>query len=201
MSWCWPKVPFHLNRLKFQAFLKKTALTQKWHNHHVVNFRVLFWPPSRAGTIPVSRYSFVSWKGNKTRSNCNFFRKTALMLETNIIMLSSRVPFIYFPSCSTHYFAYSRFLKGPKKCCDTDIVPALPHSVFVEISFKKLNCTAPRTFLDSARLTHCIIIIPMAYPETAPSPYCPESRQLWTSERGWWVVTWWVLRLTLWKAL
>jgi hypothetical protein len=29
----------------------------------------------------------------------------------------------------------------------------------------------------------------MACPETTPSPYCPESRHFWKSERDWWVVT------------
>lgn len=66
-----------------------------------------------------------------------FFRKTALMLQTNIIHLSSRVPSIYFPSFNTQYVTYSWFLKDQRvesascfhfchgKCCDTEIIPAL----------------------------------------------------------------------------
>ena len=38
---------------------------------------------TRPGMIPVSRYSLVLWQGNKTQSGFNFFRLTALMLETN----------------------------------------------------------------------------------------------------------------------
>ena len=40
------------------------------------------------GLIPVLRYALVLWQGNKTQSGFDFFRKTALMLETNIIMMS-----------------------------------------------------------------------------------------------------------------
>lgn len=91
----------------------------------------------RAGTIPVSQYSLVSWQGNKTPSGFTLFRETTLMLKTNVIMLSSRVTCIYFPGYSTH-LTYSRFLKGPK-CCfgfsflpwktywDTNIITALLH--------------------------------------------------------------------------
>lgn len=62
----------------------------------------------RPGTILVWRYSLVSWQGIKTQSAFNFVKKIALMLETNVIMLSSRVTFTYFPSYNTQYLIYSR---------------------------------------------------------------------------------------------
>ena len=40
-----------------------------------VGFQLLTGVPNRAGTIPVWRYSLVSWQGNKTQSGFNFFRK------------------------------------------------------------------------------------------------------------------------------
>lgn len=54
---------------------------------------------SRAGTIPVLRYSYCD------KETKHFFRTTAIM-ETNIVFSSS----IYFPSYSAQYFTYSRFV-------------------------------------------------------------------------------------------
>ena len=78
----------------------------------------------------------VSWQKTKTQSGFNFFIKTALMLETNIIILSSS--HIYFVSCKTQYVTYSRYFQGPKslacfvfsflpwtKYCNTGTITAL----------------------------------------------------------------------------
>lgn len=66
---------------------------------------------NRSGTIAVLRYSLVSWQGNYTQRGFDFFRKTALMSETN--KLSSRLTLTYFPSYSTH-FIYSGLLKDKR---------------------------------------------------------------------------------------
>lgn len=63
----------------------------------------------QGGTIAVSQYSLASWQGNKTQSRFNFFRKTALWLNTN---MSSRVKKKNILQAIAKYFLYSRFLKG-----------------------------------------------------------------------------------------
>lgn len=62
----------------------------------------------RARRVPVLRRSLVLWHGNKTQREFHFCRKTALVLETNL--LSSRVSCIYFSPLWTSWVgAASRF--------------------------------------------------------------------------------------------
>ena len=79
------------------------------------------------------------------------------MLETNTIMLSSRVTCIYFPSCSTLFYRQQVF-KGPKgfgqlrdtflpvkKCCDAGIVTAV-----IEEKEKTLACSIKCPLIESS---------------------------------------------------